>query len=722
MSDGGWYGYPPQEPDPYAQPQDDWNRPPLDYGNAPQAPEYDQYGQPVPQQPYYQQQQQAQQPPRQAQQPPQRPQPRPQGQQQGQGQYRPAQSQNPYVQQPGQEYGSGSYPEPQPPQQQPYPSGPGTGQQPAVGNGGYRQPGYDTGSYGAQGGQPGPGGPGQAGRGRRGAPGQERSGYDTSTGGHPQGYDTAAGYEQAGYGSGTYDAGPRGGGHPAAGGGANGGGAGGGRRRAGGAAYGEPQPRDPYSDLGELADEEPDEYEYPGRGARRGGTGTQPRVSGTGSTGTQSRVGGTGGGTGTQPRVDGTGTQPRVGGTGTQPRVDDEGHFALLGNGDGGSAVDDVEDEDDGGRKGGRGGKGGKSEKKSRRSCLVIFLVFAIVAGGLGYGGYQGYKYYEAHYGPPADYSSPTGNAQTVVVTIPSSATGSEIGEILYNAGVIESQRAFTQACNNNSQCANVQADTYLLHKQMSAAGALTALLDPSNVDNKSELLVKPGERAADVFADLEQKTGWSQSQILSAISSGQVDLPSYATAKAGPKFPFANVEGLLFTGTYELPDYKTPTLLIKAMIDRQVDMFNAIGLTQKASSVHMSPYQVLTVASMARAEAGADPDDLSKIAGVIYTRLKSPQFSKLGFDTSTLYGLGRTSPQPTNAELQDSSNPYNLRAIAGLPPGPIDSVDQTALTAALSPTDSTDVYFCAVDGTVYYASSDTQWAQLGKQYPGDCG
>ena len=45
MSDGGWYGYPSQEPDPYAQPQDDWNRPPLDYGNAAQPSGYEGYDQ-----------------------------------------------------------------------------------------------------------------------------------------------------------------------------------------------------------------------------------------------------------------------------------------------------------------------------------------------------------------------------------------------------------------------------------------------------------------------------------------------------------------------------------------------------------------------------------------------------------------------------------------------------------------------------------------------------
>lgn len=647
MSDGGWYGYPPQEPDPYSQPQD--------YGNAPHTPGYDQYGRPLPQnqqqQQYYQQQQpQGQQQPRprpQQQQPPQGQPGQGQGQP-GQPQYRqqrppqrprpqpqpPQQAQNPYFQQQQQQQ--------QNPQNQNYGYNTGSGSY-----GGYAQPGYDTGGYPQQ--------------------DYERSGYDTSTGYAGQGYDSAASYDAASYGSGSYDTNPRGG-------------------------YGSqpnrsqpsyPSNRDPYSDLTELSDE-PDEYEYPNRGGRR-----------------------------------------RAATTGEQPQVSDDGRLGLLSSDSATESpspgVDDDDDEDRGRRKGGRSGSK-QNDKKTRRSCMVIFLFFALIAGGLGYGGYQGYNWYESHYGPPPDYSSATGDSDTAIVTVPASASGTQIASLLYSAGVIESERAFVQACNNNAQCPNIQANTYQLHKQMSAAAVVTALLNPGNVYNKAQLLVRPGERAASVFADLERKKGWTQDQIVSAINGGQIDLPSWAAAKTGTKYPFANVEGMLFTGTYQLPSYPTPTALLKAMVDQQVAMFNAVGLTQKASSVNMTPYQVLIVASMARAEAGSDASDLGKISGVIYNRLKNYSYSKLGFDTSTLYGLGRTEPQPTAAELSDTSNPYNLRVVRGLPPGPIDSVDQTALMGALAPSDASDVFFCAVNGTIHYASSDSSWAQLGKQYPGYCG
>lgn len=679
MSDGGWYGYPPQEPEPYSQPQDDPYRNPLDQGNAPQAPGYDPYGRPIQpnpqQQQYYQQQQPQGQPPQQPRPRPQQPQgPGPgQGQAPGQQQYRqqprpqqrpqqpqaqsPQQAQNPYFQQPdyGYDTGTGGYGGQQGQQGRQQPP---TGQQPRAG---YPQPGYDTAGY----------------------PRQDygRSGYDTSTGHPGQGYDSAASYDAAAYGSGAYDTAARGGGYGAA--------PGRGQSQNPANSYGaEPYPaeRDPYSSLSDLA-EEPDEYEYPGRGGRR-----------------------------------------RAGSTGQQPQVTEEGRFGLLDDEErtaspSGPGPDEDDDEDGGRRKGGRSGSKQKGKKGgTRRSCMVIFLFFALIAGGLGYGGYQGYKWYQSHYGAPADYSSTTGDSQTAIVTIPSGAGGSEIGSILYNAGVVESQRAFTDAYNANSKASGIQADTYQLHKQMNAAAAVTALLNTSNVYNKSQLLVRPGERSSAVFTDLEQKTGWTQAQIVSAINGGKIDLPSYATAKTGTKYPFANIEGLLFTGTYQLPSYSSPTALLKAMVDQQVAMFNAIGLTQKASSVSMTPYQVLIVASMARAEAGSNASDLSKISGVIYNRLKSSNYSKLGFDTATLYGLGRTAPQPTAAELADTGNPYNLRVIAGLPPGPIDSVDQTALMAAAAPSDSTDVYFCAVNGTIHYAASDTAWSALGKQYPGYCG
>ncbi|WP_034264322.1 endolytic transglycosylase MltG [Actinospica robiniae] len=661
MSDGGWYGY-PQEPDPYAQAQDDWSQPPLDYSNPPQAPGYPSYGQGG--QGAQTGQQSAAQYfdyPQQQQQQPQQQAPRPpqQDPRYRQQQQRPQQ--------------------PQQPQQQPrYPQqGQQQGQQ-GYASGSY-DTGYDTGGYGGQ-------------QRQRGTGQQPRVGYE----GYP-----ASGYDTGSHGSGSYNSGSYGAqGYPSSGGYDTG------TQQQRAAArpqqpqrrpagpgpgptdpYGEPRDargprdvRDPYNDLAE----DQAEYEYPARGGRRRAEPEQPVPSRSGS----------------NPRYAVEDEESERGGLLTADSSDSDG--------------------DSGGRRTGSGKKGNK-----RKSCLAVFVLFSILAGLLGYGGFQGYKWYQSKYGPPPDFTSAAGLPATVVVEIPGGSGGTAIGSILLQNDVVKSQRAFTKACEANPKCGDIQANTYLLHKEMSAAAAVDALLNTSNIDNTSQLLVRPGERAADVFKDLEQKKKWTQAQILSAISSGKVDLPSWANAKTGAKFPFANVEGLLFTGTYQLPDYNDPTSLIKTMIDKQLAMFDAVGLTSKAKSAggaNLTPYQVLTIASMARAEAGTDTKDLGKIAGVIYHRLKdTADFAHLGFDTTTLYGMGETTTTPDN---KATGNPYNTSVfgIKGLPPGPIDSIDQTTLEAALSPTDTTDLYFCAVDGSVLYAANSTAWSALGKAHPGLCG
>jgi UPF0755 protein len=377
-------------------------------------------------------------------------------------------------------------------------------------------------------------------------------------------------------------------------------------------------------------------------------------------------------------------------------------------------------DDEDGERDNPRGRS--KPKQRRGRNCLAVFLAFSVLAGGLGYGGYKGYTWYHSKYGPPPDYVSTAGDGAKTDVVIPTGSVGTAIGGILFNDGVVKSQRAFTDACNANPQCTDIFAGTYLLPKQISAAAAVTALLNPANQDSKSQLITYGGERAATIFAQLESKTGWKDSAVVAAINSGKIDLPSWDAGKAGTKFPYAHIEGFIATETYVLTAYSNPAALLKKMVDDQLTMFNQVDLAAKAQAMGHSEYDTLIIASMARAEAGSNTSDLNKIAGVIYNRLKdTAQFAHLGFDTVTLYGMGNTTTTPDNA---DRSNPYNtsVDGIEGLPPSPIDNPDQPSVAAALDPQDATDYYFCATDAGVQYAATNAEWQELGQKYPGLCG
>lgn len=397
----------------------------------------------------------------------------------------------------------------------------------------------------------------------------------------------------------------------------------------------------------------------------------------------------------------------RAGGAGRGDEGDDD-RFNLI------------DDEDDAEGDGRRGGK--KLKQKKGRNCLAVFIAFSVLAGGLGYGGYSAYKWYQNKYGAPPDYTSSAGTGATIDVTVPSGSGGTTIGGLLFNAGVVKSQRAFTDACNSNTNCANIQAGTYLLPKGISAAAAVTYMLDNKHKDSNSVLITYGGERAAQVFAALEKKTGWKDSDIQNAIATGAIDLPTWDTAKPGAKFPYARIEGFIASESYTLTDFpNNPTALLKKMVDDQLAVFTQENLASKAQAAGQSEYNMLIIASLARAEAGTNTADLNKIAGVVFNRLKSTSFQHLGFDTATLYGMGNTTTTPNNL---DTANPYNtsVHGIKGLPPGPIDNPDQPSIDAALNPTSSTFLFFCATPDGVQYATTGTQWQDLGHKYPGLCG
>lgn len=517
-----------------------------------------------------------------------------------------------------------------------------------------------------------------------------RDGY--STGGYPTAerdprqssgsYPTNSGYATGGYAAGGY---------PAAGPGAPG------RGPANPVGQPQGQPRDPYgrrraanptsgAPSGYAPYESDDDDEFPARSSRRA-----PAYGGETDSRTESPAAGR--------------SRRRA----APSREEDDERFSLIG------------DEDGDGEPG--TGRGRKLKQKRGRNCLAVFIAFLVIAGGLGYGGYKGVQWYQSKYGPAPDYVSTTGTGTKVAVNIPTGSGGRTIGGLLFNAGIVKSQRAFTDACNANAQCATIQAGTYLLPQGISAAAAIADLLDPKNKDSKSQLITYGGERAAQIFASLESKTGWSDADIRAAIAGGRIDLPSWDTGQPGPKFPYAHIEGFIASESYVLTDYKTPTDLLKKMVDDQLAVFSQEDLANQAGKLGVTEYKLLIIASLARAEAGSNTSDLNKIAGVVFNRFNSPmQFAHLGFDTSTLYGMGNTGTVPDN---KDTTNPYNtsVYGIKGLPPSPIDNPDQPSIDAAVNPNRANDYfYFCATPDGVQYASNNAQWQALGAKYKGLCG
>ena len=115
------------------------------------------------------------------------------------------------------------------------------------------------------------------------------------------------------------------------------------------------------------------------------------------------------------------------------------------------------------------------------------------------------------------------------------------------------------------------------------------------------------------------------------------------------------------------------------------------------ASKLGVTPYQVVTIASMIEREAKLDKER-PLIAAVIYNRLKINM--PLAIDATIQY----IDPDPSNG-LTDSDlaieSPYNTRLHPGLPPTPIASPRLKSVEAALNPADVSYLYYvlCPKDG-----------------------
>jgi len=121
------------------------------------------------------------------------------------------------------------------------------------------------------------------------------------------------------------------------------------------------------------------------------------------------------------------------------------------------------------------------------------------------------------------------------------------------------------------------------------------------------------------------------------------------------------------------------------------------------AAAIGLTPQQVVVVASLVQAEAGTK-DDAPKVAAVILNRFR--QGIALQIDATLCYAKGGCPPSPTNADKQIDS-PYNTYRVAGLPPTPIMTVLDQALSAALHPADVPYLFYVTgKDGVTYFATT----------------
>ncbi len=196
-------------------------------------------------------------------------------------------------------------------------------------------------------------------------------------------------------------------------------------------------------------------------------------------------------------------------------------------------------------------------------------------------------------------------------------------------------------------------------------------------------ITIPEGETRGQI-ARIAAAEGLTGSYLVAARHSTLLD-PAHYGAPAGTP----NLEGFLFPATYELYAGSPARRLVAEQLQAFEENFGRAEV-RRARALHITPYQLLIVASMVEREALLERDR-PRVAAVIYNRLRLGM--PLGIDATIRYALNDFSAPLTEAQLQTDS-PYNTRTHVGLPPTPISNPGVAAIEAAAHPAHVPYLYY----------------------------
>jgi len=309
--------------------------------------------------------------------------------------------------------------------------------------------------------------------------------------------------------------------------------------------------------------------------------------------------------------------------------------------------------------------------------AVVVVLAVLMAAGAYGVGRVK------ARFASAPDYRG-EGSGQ-VVAQVKQGETAADVARTLAALDVVKSAEAFRSTAAKDPASIGLQPGYFQLRLQMSSKAALALLLDPSS-RLRGRVTIPEGSTVPQTLALIAKNTEVPGAELKAAAAQpATLGLPAYAKNR---------LEGFLFPATYDIDPGTTGREVLQLMVARFKEAAQAQQLEQRAKDLGLTPYDIVTTASLIERESRL-VEEYPKVSRVVYNRLEKG--IPLGIDASILFGLGRTSGGLKKSELAKDT-PYNTRLNTGLPPTPIASPGDAALQGALEPADADWLYYVLAD------------------------
>ena len=307
------------------------------------------------------------------------------------------------------------------------------------------------------------------------------------------------------------------------------------------------------------------------------------------------------------------------------------------------------------------------SQTVVNRLALLTVFVLALVA--VIYGAYQ--FWYLRQVNPSGDPSA------AEIFTITETDDLLTISKRLEQEGFIVNDSVFRSYVSSKGGL-EVAAGFYTVKPLDHVGNILRILRTPPN-----ETLTKITFPEGFTLAQMAQRLGDEVKSVNESdflLKTGDTPAEISAVRSVYQPESITSLEGLLFPDTYLINGDQTATQVAQQMLKLMERVGRQEGLDDSMNAVGLTPYEVLTIASIIEREAKV-PEDRAKISRVIYNRLSLGM--PLEIDATLFYKQNTDLPF---LELKAIDSPYNSYLYTGLPPTPISNPGRAAINAALNP------------------------------------
>ena len=249
-------------------------------------------------------------------------------------------------------------------------------------------------------------------------------------------------------------------------------------------------------------------------------------------------------------------------------------------------------------------------------------------------------------------------------------------------------------------------SDTPAQNSERKNSGAANNNVDVQEPENPAggsgqretvRVTITEGMTLTQIFKKLEANGVCSFDDLMKTAES--YDYSYYPLIAARPSNTRAfKLEGYLFPNTYDFYKNEKPQDAIGRFL-RVGEKYITSQDRANARAMGYSMDQILTVASIIEKE-GANPNEVRKIAAVIYNRLEAGK--QLQMD-SGIYYIERSVKPYISGDVNRYNSLYNMYKCKGLPAGPICNPGARTINAALDPADVNYLYFCHDSSAKYY-------------------